>query len=183
VTESRKLFVMGYSKQNGFTLVELLVVLSIIGVLSTAIAMTIGVVMKTSTTAMEQNSALSQVHMAGSWISRDLKNADASEDISETAGDLLCSMTCYVWDEVAQEFREVPETVEYRKEGGELNRKSWPNDTPALVKTSTVAQFLDDANTSFVSDPIGSGGPYYKLTVTAVPGVTKVYRIMRGYLK
>ena len=174
-------YAMNQWKLNGFTLVELLVVLAIIGVLSTGIAMTAGVVMKTSTTAMEQNSSLSQVHLAGSWVSRDMKNA--SENISETQGLILCSMTCYVWDDVAQEFKDVPEVVEYRIENGELKRKSWPQDNPLLVSTITVARYIDAVNTSLKSDPIDSGGPYYKLTVTAIQDVTKVYRIMRGYLK
>jgi prepilin-type N-terminal cleavage/methylation domain-containing protein len=173
---------MGYTKRSGFTLVELLIVVAIMGVLSAAAAMTVSLVMKTSTTAMEQNRELGEVHMVGSWISRDMKNA---VEILETTE--LCSMQCDVWDDTAQGFLPGHENVEYRIEDGVLKRKNWPQDNPALVETITVAQFINAADTTFMPEPGDVSGKFYKLAVTAdynesVPGsVTRVYKIKRGY--
>jgi prepilin-type N-terminal cleavage/methylation domain-containing protein len=167
---------MCYSKRSGFTLVELLIVISIMGVLSAAAATTVSLVMNTSTTAMGQNRELGEVHMVGSWISKDMKNATA---VQTTVGDTLCSMQCSVGEGFATE------NVTYLLDSGErtLKRTSQLGSDPP--KTITIARSIDGDSTIFTCE--NTSTKYYNLTVTADydnvgnPGVTRVYKISRGY--
>ena len=170
---------MDYTKRSGFTLVELLIVVAILGVLSAAAAMTVSLVMNTSTTAMEQNRELGEVHMVGSWISRDMKYATAVQTMD---GAILCSMQ----RSVGEGF--VTENVTYFIDSSErtLKRSSQPEDGSAPKTTITVARLIDGPcdNTTRFSKITDS---YYELTVTAdynksVPGsIKKVYKIGQGY--
>jgi len=166
---------MGYSKESGFTLIELLVVVGIVGVLSTAAALTFNVVMKISPSAMEQNSELSQVHLAGSWIARDMKNA-----YTFTPGPPdLCSMTC----REGASFDNY--TITYSIADNALMRTRLKLDPVGEPETAIVARHIDAANTGFI--PADSSGNYYKLTVTAdsnpsnAEGVTRIYKLKWGY--
>jgi len=171
-----KISIMGYSQKHGFTLIELLVVMGIIGVLSAAAALTFSVVMKVSPIAMEQNSELSQVHMAGSWISRDMKNA-----YYFSISTPVCSMKC----REGENFDEY--NIEYKIEDRTLKRTSEQLDGAGLPggnpETITVARFIDAATFA----PADSTGRYYKLTVMAdnnqsnSDNVTKVYKLKWGY--
>lgn len=172
---SRKILVMCYRKQSGFTLVELLVVMGIIGVLSGALAMTFGLVMKTSAMAMEQNSALNQVHMAGSWISRDIKNAYA---FPESTTD-LCSMNC----REGASFDNY--TITYKIEDSVLMRTRQKLDPVGAPETIIVARSIDADHTSFIAAI--STENYYRLTVTAYnnqsnsDNITRIYKLKMGY--
>lgn len=172
-----------YTKKGGFTLVELLIVISIIGVLTAAAATTVSVVMKTSTTAMEQNRELGEVHMAGSWISRDMKKARSGHDfVQTTAGSTLCSMQCYVGEGF------ITENVTYLIDIGErsLKRRSQPGDGSAPATTITIARLIagPGLTTTWFSKITDN---YYNLTVTAdyngsIPGsVTRIYKMKQGY--
>jgi len=168
----------GHRKEHGFTLIELLVVMGIIGVLSAAAALTFGVVMKISPSAMEQNSELSQVHMAGSWISRDMKNA-----YYFSISTPVCSMKC----REGENFDEY--NIAYKIEDRTLKRTSEQLDGAGLPGgnpvTITVARFIDAA--TFILDPADSTGRYYKLTVVAdnnqsnSDNITRIYKLKWGY--
>jgi prepilin-type N-terminal cleavage/methylation domain-containing protein len=160
---------MVYKKQNGFTLVELLVSLAILGFVSAAMAMTFDVVTKTSTVAMGQNRALSEVHTAGSWISRDVVSSLANT-VQPTSGNTLCSMQSYVWNSSTQAF-ELP-VIKYQIINGILTRKIGSN--PALQ----VAQFIDGAATTFTC--ADNTTKYFTLTVRSEyngTSVTEVYKM------
>jgi len=177
---------MGYSKQNGFTLIELLVVIAIVGVLSAAVAMTFGIVTTVSTTAMGQNRALSQVHMAGSWISRDVQNAKAGKELKTTAelqatdNKALCFMQCSVWDSSAQSFKTYADNVTYRIDNGILTRTSQPENGGAFTQ-ATIAHYIEGpSETSTYFSPENSTNKYFILTVTANyngSSFEKVYKI------
>ncbi len=152
---------MGYKKQNGFTLVELLVIIGILGFLSAAIAMTFSVVTRTSTMAMGQTRALSQVNQAGSWISRDVENAVAST-VQPTTGNILCSMQSSVWN--GSTFG--AENITYMINNGVLTRTSQLGINPA--NTINVAQFIEgpSADTTYFSSE-NTTNKYFVLTVKA----------------
>ena len=165
---------MGYSKESGFTLIELLVAVGIIGVLSGALAMTFGLVMKTSAMAMEQNSALSQVHMAGSWISRDMKNAYTFNRLPLPE---VCSMNC----REGAAFDNY--TITYKIEDSVLLRTRQKLDPVGENETITVARFIGAAT----FDPAVSTEKYRKLTITAdsnqsnSDNITRIYKLKMGY--
>lgn len=163
---------MEYSKRNGFTLVELLIVIGILGFLSVAMAVTFSVVTKTSTLAAGQNMALSQVHLAGSWISRDVQNA-LKGSVANTTG--LCSMTCFVLN--GQTFSSENVTVTYTINNGILTRISQVGANSPSV--NNVAQYIDSSGTSFTCENV-TENKYFKLIVKAnYNGSTfeKVYKI------
>jgi len=167
---------MSYTNRSGFTLVELLIVVAIIGVLSAAAAMTVSLVMKTSATAMWQNRELGEVHMVGSWISRDMKYATA---VQTTDGEILCSMQRSVGEGFATE------NVTYLIDNDERTIKRMSQLGTDPVKTMTIARSIDGGGTTFTSENISA--KYFNLTVKADysnvgnPGVTRVYKITQGY--
>ena len=148
---------MGYGKQNGFTLVELLVVLAILGFLSAAMAMTFNVVTKTSTMAAGQNMALNQVHLAGSWISRDVRNA--IEGTVDNTTPLLCKMECYGWNGTT--FRTENVTITYSIDSNRILKR-----TSTVGGSYDVARFIDSTGTTFTCEN-STENKYFKLTVKA----------------
>jgi prepilin-type N-terminal cleavage/methylation domain-containing protein len=163
---------MGNGKQKGFTLIELLVVISIIGFLSAAIAMTFAVVSRTSAMAMSENRVLSQVHLAGNWITRDVQNA-IKGTVVNTPG--LCSMQCYVLN--GDIFSAENATVSYTIDNGILNRTSRVGSSSA--RTVQVAQFIDASKTTFTCENI-TENKYFQLKVRASYSNStfeKVYKI------
>ncbi len=160
---------MRYKAEGGFTLVELLVVIGILGFLSAAMVMTFGVITKTSSTAAGQNMALSEVHMAGNWISRDVVNAIA-HTVQPTAGGTLCSMQTYAWNSSTGIFDQL--AVIYVIADGILTRQVGSD--PAIQ----VARYIVPAATTFTCED--NATRYFRLTVRAEyngTGVTEVYRI------
>lgn len=177
---------MGDKKQNGFTLVELLVVIAILGFISAAIAMTFGMVTTVSTTAMGQNQALSEVHMAGSWISRDVQAAKTGKivkttaDLQATDSKVLCFIQCSVWDSSAKSFKLYTDNVTYRIDNGILTRTSQPENGGAIAQ-ATIARFIvgpGPTTTYFSSENITN--KYFILTVKSNynnSSFEKVYKI------
>ena len=173
---------MADKQQNGFTLIELLVVISIIGIMSVTAAMTFGVVTRTSSAAMDQTRELSEVHLVGNWISRDMKNAIGAVD--NTTGNTLCAMQCSVGVGFATD------NVTYQIDTDEriLTRTSKRVGSSDPASTITIARFIagPGADTTFFSTENTTSG-YFKLKVTAdynqsVPGsVSGVYKIAQGY--
>jgi len=179
---------MGYGKQSGFTLIELLVVIAILGFLSAAIAMTFGMVTTVSTTAMGQNQALSEVHMAGSWISRDVQAAKTGKEVKTTVelaatdNKTLCFMQCSVWDSSAKIFKQYTDNVTYRIDNGILTRTSQPENGGAIAQT-TIARFIEgpsETTTFFSSENITN--KYFILKVKSNynnSSFEKVYKIKK----
>jgi prepilin-type N-terminal cleavage/methylation domain-containing protein len=164
---------MGYRKQNGFTLIELLVTMAILGFVSAAMAMTFSVVTKVSTEAMGQNQALTEVHMAGSWISRDVQNAKTGKELKTTAelqatdNKALCFMQCSVWDSAAKSFKQYTDNITYRIDNGMLIRTNQPENGGTITQT-TIAHYIEGPSenvTYFAPENITT--KYFILTVTA----------------
>jgi len=151
---------MGYGKQSGFTLVELLVVIAIVGFLGVIMTMAFSAVTKTSTLASGQNMALNQVHLAGSWISRDVRNA-ITGTVKNTTG--LCTMICSKWNGTSFSTTE-NETITYSISDHILTRTSKVGVKPAT--NVDVAKYIDATGTTFTCENV-TENKYFKLTVKA----------------
>ena len=99
--------------QKGFTLVEMITVVAILGAIMGVMAMTIGIIPKVSGESNDQAIALRQVQNAGYWISRDAQRAqNIHTDV--TAPDFLI-LTWTEWDysgEASSTFHAVTYTLE-----------------------------------------------------------------------
>ncbi|MBN1366562.1 MAG: type II secretion system protein [Dehalococcoidales bacterium] len=65
----------------GFTTIELVIVLAIVGILGTAVVMSITQVFQGSLFSNNHNTAMNNVRNAGEWMSRDVLMADASHTL------------------------------------------------------------------------------------------------------
>ena len=81
--------------KQGFTLVELLVALAIVGVISGVMVNIISMVRNTTGESTAQSLMMSQVNQAANWIARDIESAGS---VTGTSGNVLCAVTRYVWN-------------------------------------------------------------------------------------
>jgi len=157
--------------QGGYTLIELLVIIAIVGAISAVLAMTINMTLKITTTDTAQNILLSQVHQAASWISKDIKSAD---NITIGSGTVLCSLKRYVWNQA--DNITTTTTIDYVVSGTNLLRKKDGSSSGTIV-----AQFIQypDTDTSFTTDP--SSPNAYLLRLKAVYGNSSYSQLFRIY--
>jgi len=129
--------------KQGFTLVEILLVIAILGAITGVMAMTFGMVTRTTTTDTAQNLMMSQVNQAANWIARDVGSASS---VTTDNGTVLCSVQRYVWD--GNDITGTT-TIDYIVTGGILRRK-----VNGSIGTP-VAQFISypDASTTFTLAP------------------------------
>jgi len=155
-------------RHGGYTLVELLVIIAILGVMSAVLAMTVNMALKITTTDTAQNILLSQVHQAASWISKDIRSADS---ITTGSGTVLCSLKRYVWNQA--DNITTTTTIDYVVSGTSLLRKEDGN------SGTIVAQFIQYPNTdtSFTADP--SAANAYLLKLKAVYGNSSYKQLFR----
>lgn len=154
--------------QGGYTLIELLVIIAILGAISSVLAMTIDMALKITTTTTAQSILLSQVHMAASWISKDITSAD---NITPDNGTILVSLKRYVWNQA--DNITTTTTIDYVVSGTSLLRKEDGN------SGTIVAQFIQYPNTdtSFTADP--SAANAYLLKLKAVYGNSSYKQLFR----
>ena len=99
--------------QHGFTLVELIIVIALIGIISAAATMAIHQVLTGTTLSNDLNTAVNQVRNAGHWISRDTQMAQTVED--NPADPKILELTWEDWEGS-------PHTVYYTLQHGKLER-------------------------------------------------------------
>ena len=82
--------------EAGFTLVELIVVIAVVGLVAGVMALMFNVVTKVSSESTSQNIVLSQVHEAGSWLTRDI--VSSTNVTTYTSGTRLAKIVRYLWN-------------------------------------------------------------------------------------
>jgi prepilin-type N-terminal cleavage/methylation domain-containing protein len=80
--------------EKGLTLVEVLVALSILGFVTTGMALTMGTIFKTSHLAVNETVSLRQVQNAGYWLTKDIQRAKLST-ISTAVSGRFIDLDCY----------------------------------------------------------------------------------------
>jgi len=135
---------MRKSDLRGYTLIELLVIIAILGAISGVMAMTINIALKITSTDTAQGILLSQVHQAASWIAKDVASAD---NITPDNGTNLCSFKRYLWNQV--DNITTTTTIDYVVSNSNLLRKVNGG------QGSIVAQNIKypDADTTFIIAP------------------------------
>jgi len=146
------------AKQSGFTLVELLIAVAILGAISGALSMAIVTIMKTTDSTKDQAVILQQVQNAGYWVSRDVQMA---EDVSPGVGGALVTVN------------QADGEVAYVFDGTTLKRQ------PFGGQETVVAQYIVEEDTSFVDDTETGVDRFtkYKLTIKARRGEAEVERV------
>lgn len=147
-------------KQSGFTLVELLVAVAILGAIGGALSTAITYIIMGSDRTKDQAVILQQVQNAGYWISRDVQMA---VDVTPGGGGALVTV-----DQVDGGGAYV---VAYVFDGTTLKRQLGGQQT-------LIAQYIVKVKTSFVDDTeVGDALSKYKLTITASRGEAEVERV------
>ncbi len=154
--------------QNGFTLIEILIVLAITSVIVGPLAMATTTLLTNPPRSADQNVVLSQVQNAGYWISRDVQMASNVTPSGPTGFPL--SLSIPVDSDKNHDLR-----VNYLYDGNKLKREV-RDSSLTLISETLIADYIDTANTEFID--LASGR--YKLTVRASRGqaaLTRSYEI------
>jgi len=147
------------AKEKGFTLIEVLVVLAILGAITGVMSMTITMIMRISPQSNDRAIVLRQVQNAGHWISRDVLMAQTvtPEPVSGT----LLSLE---WDDWEGNHY----VVDYVFDGNTLKRQL--NGAPGIL----IAEYIVVDDTSFEMDDEADNE--YKLIIKASHGEAEVER-------
>jgi len=158
--------------QSGFTLVEMLVVVVLIGLISTGITASIMQLLTINTRSSNHMIAVRQVQQAGKEVSKDGLQAQPSKiDDSPSGGEFLI-LGWTDWEGLENE-------VIYTIEGGELYRSHTVDGEPVSTGPPFVARYIDPDETSCVW---ASGVLTFTVTATVSGGPqqateTRVYEI------
>jgi len=152
--------------QRGFTLIELIVAITIAALITGGITFAIMQILTINTRASNHMVAVRQVQQAGKEVSKDTLQA---QSVNASAGpDVLVALNWTEWG------TNNTHGIIYSLPGnGELRREHYGNST--LDLTTVVAEYISSA--SFVQLP---GGVAYNFTVTATVGdqsETRVYEV------
>ena len=124
-----------HKDQRGLTIIELLVVIVLTGIITTAITTTFFQVFDMNTRTANHMAALSQVQQAGKLVNEDILQADMIDDSPEGGEFLILG-----WNSTA--VHEVIYTLEDMSGGFKiLQRKHYIN--LALDSTTKVAEYID----------------------------------------
>jgi prepilin-type N-terminal cleavage/methylation domain-containing protein len=162
----------GLIRQRGFTLVELLIVIAVVGLVTGVMAMMFSLVAKISSKSTSQNIVLSQVQQAGSWLSRDIMSAD--NVTLYASGTRLCKIGRYQWNGTDNITSAI---IDYDIINNKLTRTVEPG------QTRLIAQFISPhgSGTDLTASASASENNTYIFTVTSFYGTSdnfsRVYKM------
>ena len=165
-------------EQTGFTLVELLVAIAIVGIITLGITMTISQIWTINIDASNHMIAVRQVQQAGKEVSKDTLQA---QNVDDTDSDFLLRLTWVDWEGTANN---VTYTITSENE---LQRSHSVNDGEVSETSRVIARYINPEQTSCEWHPPGDE-PVFRgklvFTVTATVGSgpqgaseTRVYEI------
>jgi prepilin-type N-terminal cleavage/methylation domain-containing protein len=159
---------------KGFTLIEILVTVSILAVVVAGLSMTINTILKTYNIARDQVIVMRQVENTGHWMTQDLQHVENPSDGSLpnlNGFPFPLEIECYSGDDVQS-----TETVNYQIISEDTNNKLFRtvNGGGAML----VAEYIDTDNTSIATlTEEDTGDKYYELAVAASFGGKEVQLI------
>ena len=129
------------TSEKGFTLIEVLVALAILGAIMTVTSAAVVILTRTSTQNNEWNFNLRQVQNAGHWISRDALMARVV--VTPTPGHFPLNLSWSDWD--SNDFN-----VDYVLNGNTLTRQLNVTHFDGSTDNSTllIAEYIDPVNTT-----------------------------------
>lgn len=177
--------------QRGFTLIEMLVVVVLIGIIAAGIAMTISQVMAVNSRTSSKMVALRQVQQAGDRVSKDVLQASGVNPDSADGTGFPLELTIPYWTYNATGGLEMSQyKVVYKLVEDELRREYYSDINGEPDFTTIVAQYIIrfdpdtlEIKTSFRLDESDGGGGStvaYIFEVTASVGLyteTREYEI------
>jgi prepilin-type N-terminal cleavage/methylation domain-containing protein len=137
------------ARGRGFTLVEMLVALSIAGVLGSGVTMAISQVMTVSISSKNQMNAVKQVENALHYVNRD---AQMAYEIEPTEGHFPLSLTWNEWELGENDLSGPQHQVTYSIVDNKLERVETVGTDPAV--TSTVASYIENTSECTFSDKV-----------------------------
>ncbi len=140
-------------QQRGFTLIEMVVVLGIVGAVSVVISMTITTLLLNYQEPGTQQTLLQQVQNAGYQMPRDIQMS-SNVTLSGPNG-FPFTINIPVDQDENHDY-----DVEYLFDSDKLKRKQY-NNLGSLTAETLIAQYVDTDNTTFESPSEG----LYKLTI------------------
>jgi prepilin-type N-terminal cleavage/methylation domain-containing protein len=154
------------TKEKGFTLVELLVALTILGAITGALSMVVITLMKISPQSNDWALALRQVQNAGYWISRDVQ---MSQDIIiNPNADTFLTLTVPYESDGAIDTKE----IEYKFETLPPDQEEWFTRTDSIDGKTVIAQYISNAT----AEPYDPNTRTLTFTITATSGDKTVSR-------
>lgn len=128
--------------QRGFTLVEVIIVLAIIGIVIGAATMTIVQVINGSSSTSNHMIAIRQVQNAGYWVSRDVQMAQSVAPALDSDG---FPLTLTWTDRDGDDHQVVYSLVDMP---GGLAKLQWSHSVNGTTVTFIVAEFIDPDETN-----------------------------------
>jgi prepilin-type N-terminal cleavage/methylation domain-containing protein len=141
---------------RGYTLIEVLIVIAILGVIMGPMAMAVNSMFQNFRIGRDTSLALRQVQNAGYWVTNDIKRA---KTVDTTVPNVFLRLQCYYWDEGTQTMLD-NQQVDYVFNSGTLRRTIGST-------TMQVAEFIDQLNTTILLDEVTAT---YTITVKSVFG-------------
>ena len=147
-----------YSNSNGFTLLEMLVVMAILGAIMGAMAMTINSMLLNHDIGSDRNIVIRQIEQSGYFLSRDIQMASS---VNTTVSGKFVQISSHLVDGT-------PQTIYYILDSGTGELTRYVDD----VVNFRVAQYIDTVGTSIM--PKVSENSTYKFTIKSIyKGITE----------